>query len=299
MSDQLIQTQTKRCPRCAEDIKAEAVVCRYCGTEFTITRQGYCPSCHKAVQPTATDACPDCSGSLVDIHVESEPLNVSVPSVSPPTPGPTVAPSPTVGAEPIAAAPAARSLVRAGREGLVPTGIQKLGWHGLRATVVVLFLTMLAGFVALGLTSSAGDSPMYGYWHMEDVGFATEVMGPPVLVVLLAVLFFFLQPKILKPRGGWIPTRGATYLREFKKRFGAWPLKLQSLRPMLMGSILTLALILVISIAFVTDHASGNTGGAAYVTIIATVVGIVSALLLWPNARSKTITMEDDGTVHG
>ena len=292
MSSPLTEVQTKRCPRCAEDIKAEAVVCRYCGAEFTIERRGYCVSCHRAVEPTAADACPSCGGSLVDIQIESKLLGAATPT------GQTPESSPPVDSG-TAAAPA-ESAVRAGREGLVPTGVQRLGWHGLRATVVVLFLTMLAGFVALGLTSSAGDTPLYGYWHTEDIGFATEVTGPPLLVVLLVVSFLFLQPKVLKPRGGWIPTRGATYLREFKKQFGAWPLKTESLKPMLIGSIVTLAVTLMISIAFVTDHSTaGQIGGAAYVTMIGAVVGIVSAALLWPTARSRTISMEDDGTVHG
>ncbi|MEZ5143362.1 MAG: zinc ribbon domain-containing protein [Acidimicrobiales bacterium] len=81
-------TDTKVCPQCAEEIKARAQVCHFCGAQFDVVVQGRCPTCGSA-QAGVDGRCPACGAELVDVTVQSTPR--------PPTPTPGM-PAPGSGA---------------------------------------------------------------------------------------------------------------------------------------------------------------------------------------------------------
>lgn len=56
---------------CAEEIKIEARVCRFCKSKFDITTKGYCTLDHKQVEADENGMCTICHGELIDKRVIS------------------------------------------------------------------------------------------------------------------------------------------------------------------------------------------------------------------------------------
>lgn len=58
--------ETRECPYCKEEIKAEAIKCKHCGSGVTPERPGHegiCPFCKEQIHPEAT-RCKHCKSTL-------------------------------------------------------------------------------------------------------------------------------------------------------------------------------------------------------------------------------------------
>ncbi len=84
----------KVCPRCGNEIKAEARLCRFCRAEFEVYRRGYCQACHQVMTATGSDECPTCGGPLTDVHTDSELRQPAVPPPPADSPPAAVPPPP-------------------------------------------------------------------------------------------------------------------------------------------------------------------------------------------------------------
>ena len=56
---------------CAEEIKIEARICRYCRARFDVKTKGYCSQDHQVVEADADGKCPKCRCELIDVRVVS------------------------------------------------------------------------------------------------------------------------------------------------------------------------------------------------------------------------------------
>jgi hypothetical protein len=55
-----MNTDTKKCPMCAEEIPLASVTCEYCGAQFEVTSTGYCQTCHAVRDADENGQCKIC-----------------------------------------------------------------------------------------------------------------------------------------------------------------------------------------------------------------------------------------------
>ena len=66
-----MESQSKKCPMCAEDIPLTTVTCEYCNAQFTVISTGYCQNCHQVQEADETGQCRVCGNAVMDLRVES------------------------------------------------------------------------------------------------------------------------------------------------------------------------------------------------------------------------------------
>lgn len=90
----MTDAKREKCPMCAEDVEPGAKFCPHCGTQFQVSRSGYCSACLDVVEVGINDKCSRCGGDLADIHRVRKPVeSVGVPArLAPAGGGPPPAP---------------------------------------------------------------------------------------------------------------------------------------------------------------------------------------------------------------
>jgi hypothetical protein len=286
--------KTKKCPLCAEEIKAEARLCRFCKAEFKVGWRGYCTSCHEIMEVETGGSCPKCGGELIDRTFTSQLLEeVEVPPAgAPPAAASTVHPSaPAVAAAPTLA-PEANASSAYVKQGLGASLRQYIGMIAIDVSAFVLFISWIFGFA----------SKQTGYLTEKTNGPVAFLIIPVILLILAATLeqspFFgnrYSRSNLKKSRGS------AKSFRASARELGFTTVFRQQLWPKAIALLIIGLGTLGIWIYNYNDlsnqqNISFNTG--AWMALVAAIAIVLGSLMLIPTSRNKQVVIDTEGSVH-